>query len=83
MTDREKVQAIERQIELDDIRAVMATVEGRRFMWRFLEAGNISSTFYNEGKRELTLGFYADVMEACPELFWKAQKENSIKGQTT
>ena len=92
MTDREKTQAIERQIELDDIRAVMATVEGRRFMWRFLEAGNIfrkcftgnSSTFYNEGKRELTLGFYADVMEAAPELFWKAQKENTPnKGQTT
>lgn len=89
MTDK-ATQAMERQIQLDDVRAVMSTVEGRRFIWRILEAGNIfrkcftgnSQTFYLEGKRELTLEFYADVMESCPELFWKAQKENTInKGQ--
>ena len=74
----------EREQELEDIRAVMSSPAGRRFVWRLLEVGNVfrpcftgnSQTYYLEGKRELTLTFYADVMEACPELFWEAQREN-------
>lgn len=76
MTDREQ--------QLQDVRDVMSTPAGRRFIWRLLAEGNVfrncftgnSTTYYLEGKRELTLTFYTDVMEACPERFWEAQHEN-------
>jgi hypothetical protein len=82
--DKLTAAAIAREQELHDIRKVMETKEGRRFVWRLLEEGNIfrkcfsgnSSTFYLEGKRELVLGFYQDIMEGCPELFWQTQQEN-------
>lgn len=89
MTPEEKQAAIvleelQRKEELSDIRKVMATREGRRFVWRLMEAGNIfrkcmtgnSTTFFLLGCREVVLPFYMDIMEACPDLFAKAQQEN-------
>jgi hypothetical protein len=75
--------------ELADIKAVMGTVPGRRFMWRMMEEGNIfrtcftgnSQTFYLLGKRDFMIPYYQDVMEACPELWAKAQTENFKKGE--
>ncbi len=82
--ERERLARIERANELDDIRFIMKTKVGRRFMWRLLTVGNIfrkcftgnSNTFYQEGKREMTLEFYQDIMEASPDQFAVAQKEN-------
>jgi len=82
--ERERLARIERANELDDIKFMMKTKQGRRFMWRLLTVGNIfrkcftgnSQTFYNEGKREMTLEFYQDIMEASPDQFAVAQKEN-------
>lgn len=81
---REQFEEAERELELDDLRNIMGTVQGRRFIWRFLAKGNIfrktftgnSSSFYLDGQRELALEFYQDIMVACPEKFWLAQEEN-------
>jgi len=75
----------ERRQELRDIRMVMSTVEGRRFMWRLLDESRFFLTTYSkeplesycrQGRRAVGLAFYADAQKACPELLWQAQKEN-------
>ncbi len=76
MTDHEQ--------QLQDLREVLSSKPGRRFIWRLLSEGNIfrrcftgnSATYYNEGIREFTLTFYQDVMEASPDLFHLTQQEN-------
>ncbi len=72
---------------LADLKTIMELPAGRRHIWYELDRGNIfrkcftgnSNTYYLEGKRELTLELFQDVMEACPELFFQAQKENQGK----
>lgn len=61
-----------RERHLDDIKVVLSTKSGRRFYWKTLSdcgvfrtsfTGN-STTFFNEGKREIGLMLLADLMEA-------------------
>lgn len=62
-----------RDRELHDMRSVMDTVEGRRFVWRLLDRAGVfrtsftgnSTTFFNEGMRNMGLIVLADVQEAC------------------
>lgn len=75
--------ARQRRIELDDVRWLMSDKRGRRFVWRLLEAAGIyrssftgnSTTFFNEGARNVGLRFLADVNEACPERYLEMLKE--------
>lgn len=66
-----------RELELADFAAVMATEQGRRFIWRLLDetgfqkssfTGN-SATFFNEGMRNVGLKIWADMNEACPDRY--------------
>jgi hypothetical protein len=66
-----------RQQELVDFAQIMSTHVGRRFMWRMLEitgfqktsfTGN-STTFFNEGQRNIGLQLWADMNAACPEQY--------------
>lgn len=77
MTDKERKE------DLDDVRAVMSSAAGRRFIWRLLEAGRIFQpsfttdpivTAFNEGQRNAGLMLWADVMEAAPEKFLTMHK---------
>lgn len=75
--------------ELADMAAVLQTKEGRRFVWRLLDAAGVfrtvmtgnSWTFFNDGMRSLGLSVYTDLMDACPDRLkemWneaKAQKQ--------
>lgn len=78
------VDKMVREQQLEDLRQVMSTPNGRRFVWRFLSDANVfrscftgnSTTFYLEGRRDVVLPYYQDIMQACPEMFWKAQQEN-------
>lgn len=62
-----------RDRELADLRLVMSSVEGRRFVWRLLEKAGVfrtsftgnSTTFFNEGMRNMGLMVLGDVHEAC------------------
>lgn len=74
---------LRRDQELDDVRALMDTPEGRRFMWRLLDRAGIyrttftgnSASFFNEGMRNLGLIFVADVHEVCPEQYTRMLAE--------
>lgn len=69
--------------DLNDLCVVLATREGRRHTWRQLSdcgvfrssfTGN-STTFFNEGRRDVGLRLLADVMEARPDAFLLMQQE--------
>lgn len=68
---------LQRYLELDDLKKILKTAEGRRFIWRYLEVASIhkttftgnSETFFKEGMRNIGLMILADVMDASPESF--------------
>lgn len=80
---------LRRQEELEDLRFVMETPQGRSFLWRLLSDARIfapcytgnSETFYREGKREFALKYFNDVLEACPGLYHKMVQENTRKAE--
>lgn len=84
LDDATKTRSLRRDRELRDLSTVMRTREGRRLMWRLLESGRIfapcftknSETFFNEGKRELMLEFFNDIMICAPDEFRLMQEEH-------
>lgn len=73
-----------RERELDDVRYVLNSKQGRRFLWRYLaECGVYRSsfngqfqTFFNEGQRNVGLKLLADIQEASPEAYVTMMKES-------
>lgn len=72
-----------RDQQLNDLRYVLNDERGRRFIWRLLGecgvyqtsfTGN-STTFFNEGKRQIGLFTLGEVMEASIEAYLKMQHE--------
>lgn len=72
-----------RDKEVEDVKLIMSSREGRRFMWRMLEmcgvyrssfTGN-SETFFREGQRNIGLMLLADIHEHCPDGFTTMLKE--------
>ncbi len=81
--DRSQVKQAEykqkrsRENELDDVRHVLSTPNGRRFFWRYLSECGVfktsfdgsSRTYFNEGERNVGLKLMADVNDADPEAY--------------
>ena len=73
--DKQAEAKTEREQELDDIKELLKTPFGKRFFKRFMAEGMIfhssftgnSRTFFNEGRRSLTLKFFADMTQVAPE----------------
>jgi hypothetical protein len=73
-----------REQELEDIRSVLATRQGRRFFWRTLIMCHVfetsftgnSQTFFNEGERNIGLKLFADLNESDPEAYLKMLRES-------
>ena len=72
------------QRDIDDIRSVMDSAQGRRVIWSVLEQGKVFSacfagdpqlTAFNEGQRNLALALFQRVMEHCPEQYLKMAEE--------
>lgn len=72
-----------RDLELEDVRFVMNAPQGRRFMNRLIEfcgvnkssfTGN-STTFFNEGQRNVGLMVFTDLEESCPDLYLLMRQE--------
>jgi hypothetical protein len=72
------------QKEIDDVRKILKTPEGRRYLWRMLgECGiffnsftpNSNQTAFNEGGRNIGLIILSDINEADPSAFAKMQNE--------
>lgn len=73
-----KLQKLRRQTEIDDIRAVMSTEQGRRLIARILNEGNpFDSPFntnamtmsYNVGRQDGAKWIIAEIDNACPEKY--------------
>lgn len=74
------------QRDIDDIRFVMDSAQGRRVIWAVLEQGKVFSacfagdpqvTAFNEGQRNLALALFQRVMAHCPEQYLKMAAEAS------
>jgi len=82
--DLKKTSALKQKIEIEDLKWVMSNKRGRRFAWRLLDRAGIyrtsftgnSTTFFNEGMRNIGLMLVADIHEACPEAYALMIKEN-------
>jgi len=81
-------QKRKRDYELDDIKYILASPQGRRFFWKYLDfcgvfrtsfTGN-SQTFYLEGQRNVGLKMLADLNDADPMAYIKIMNES--KGET-
>lgn len=72
-----------RNQELNDVEFVLSTPQGRRFLWRLLGVCHVfktsftgnSTTFFNEGKRDIGLRLLADINEASPNSYLKMMQE--------
>lgn len=70
--------------DIDDIRFVMDSAQGRRVIWAVLEQGKVFSacfagdpqvTAFNEGQRNLALALFQRVMAHCPDQYLKMAAE--------
>ncbi len=77
-------QRCERQKDIDDLRKILKTPEGRRFTWRHLGRcrifcnsfnPNSNQTAFNEGQRSIGLVLLGEVNEANMTAFSKMQNE--------
>ncbi|MDP2270926.1 MAG: hypothetical protein Q8K32_09365 [Archangium sp.] len=68
-----------------DLRSVLSTPAGRRFVWRWLTqaglqsssfvSGDQSGTAFNEGRRSIALALLAEAQRVAPELYTTALRE--------
>ena len=83
LSDEERATKLRRHQEQADIETLMGTPAGRRFVWRLLDATKVfqtsmtgnSYTFFNEGRRDVGLLIFGEVMEVCPDLYVTMQNE--------
>lgn len=80
MITREQLQ----QRHADDVKQVMSTESGRRFIWGLLDqagvfrisyTGEVNSTIFNEGNRNAGLSLFTHVFGTCPDLYLKMATE--------
>jgi hypothetical protein len=78
-----------RDQELDDVIHVLSSVQGRRFLWRVLGLCHVfktsftgnSTTFFNEGKRDIGLRILGDINEASPESYLAMMQESKKESE--
>lgn len=84
MTDEEK----KRQREINDIKTVLSTSEGRRFYWNIMERCGVfkdkfiedtNLCYFLKGQRSVGLRLFHDVFEAEPTAFQQMQQERKSK----
>ena len=92
-----KIEQERRRRDLEDMRTILALPAGRRFYWRLLGECGIfktsftgnSTTFFNEGMRQVGLKLLGDLAKADPTAYLKIVEEsgrandsNDIDSQT-
>lgn len=84
--ENERKQRDLAQREIDDIKFVMGSPQGRRVVWDVLESGRVFAAIppmdalamaFNEGQRNLALALFQRVMAHCPEQYLKMADEAS------
>jgi hypothetical protein len=81
----ESADMMDRQQEINDLKTVLSTRAGRRYLWRLLGqagvfrlsfvAGAPDATAFNEGARNLGRSVMAEIMDEAPNSFLAMQKE--------
>jgi hypothetical protein len=88
--DEEKIreektrQKLRQDNEDNDLRFLLATDQGRRFIWKLLEMCGVfkssftgsSETFFLEGQRNIGLKLLSDIMRVDPDSYLKMVKSN-------
>jgi hypothetical protein len=84
--DAEARARVVRETEIADLKRLMRSPWGRRFMWRLLTvSGPFRLSFdpksamqmaFNEGNRNLGNQLFSEVMDLCPELYPVMVKEH-------
>lgn len=82
--ERSKKAKTARDIELDDLRFILADKRGRRFVRRLLESTELfavskvmnASIYALEGKREIGKLLFSDLMDAQPDAYLLMMKES-------
>jgi len=78
-----KVQ-LSREQEVNDLKFILATEQGRRFLWRTLEMCGVyrssftasSETYFLEGQRNIGLKLLSEITDIDPDSYLKMIKEN-------
>lgn len=89
MKTPEEIAKHKRDRDLNDIRKVISTPEGRRFYWRLLGEGMIFKdgyvhgdagygTTFNAGRRKVGLWALVELMDAKPEAYAQMQNEFAL-----
>lgn len=82
--DEESLKRLARKREIEDIKWLMSSRQGRRVMWRLLDLSgptrlsfntNAMQMAFNEGNRNLGLQLLDELMKACPEQYRVMAKE--------
>ena len=76
-------------IEAEDLKWIMENRRGRRFVWRLLSKAGIyrssftgnSTTFFQEGMRNIGLMIVHDIHEVCPDQYSVMVKEAKKDGK--
>lgn len=81
-------QERERKLELDDLRSVLSTKQGRRLLWRLMAEcrvygsiwDNSARIHYNAGRQDVGHFILAEITEASEDLYFEMLKEHK-KGE--
>lgn len=85
-SERAKLVKAAREAEARDLRQVMGSKEGRRFVWRLLSGAgvfrlsfnqNAMQMAFNEGRRSFGNETLADLKACCSDLYQRMENENS------
>lgn len=83
---RAEADRLKQQIEVDDLKWLMADKHGRRFVWRVLEksrvfanafAGDAALTAFRCGEQNIGQWLLAELHLFCPEKYQAMVRENS------
>lgn len=85
VNEAEKIAKEMRRIELNDIRTVLASISGRRFVWRLMgkcrtfssvwEPKDSAKIHYNSGQQDIGHFVMAEIVDADENLLLKMMKE--------
>lgn len=89
--DQDRDQLFEQKVTTEDLKWIMSNKRGRRFIWRLLSTAGIyrtsftgnSTTFFNEGMRNLGLMILQEIHEVCPDQYAEMVKETRDGKQST
>jgi hypothetical protein len=82
--EAEAAERLARETEIADLKWLMSSKRGRRFVWRLLEMSgpfrmsfntNAMQMAFNEGSRNLGNRLFNEVMTLCPEMYPVMAKE--------